>query len=294
MRLFINLSYTISEVAILAQLVKLQDYASRYATDPYRYPGQYIRLKKENWRKVKHLWNETLQSNTKHDYENFIFKKGVPETENDLKQFFVDSLLPFQLKWASRTIREMSFLDNYYKRDEQLKYFLQRFPDTFLLMYHPIFRIKKAPVDTDHILIHPQGIFCIHILEKEEGTTIIPSNERMWYEENNLIRTKFLSPMISLQRTSRIIKNILDAHEVNFPITKLVLAPNNEIEANTQPYRTEYIGREQYPAWFDKMRSYVSPLKYNQLKSLETLLKYGQTTSVKRPEWEDDDQMMEE
>lgn len=280
----------------MAQLVKLQDYASRYETDAYRYPGQFIRLKKENWKKMKHVWAEhhkvkenPWEFSYGEEVEDFMFKEGFPSSEQELKQYFVDGLLPFQLKWASRTLREMSFLDDYFKEDETLKYFLQRFPDTFLFMYSPVFRIKNAPLETDHILIHPQGIYCISILEREEGAQIIPGDDRLWYQENNLVRSKFLSPLISLKRTSRVVRNILDAHGHDFPVTKLVLAPNHSISASTPPYLTEYVGMENYQEWFEKMRSYLSPLKYKQLKTLEVLLKHGQTTSIKRPEWDADE-----
>ena len=33
----------------MAQLLKLQDYISRYETDIYRYSNQYIRFKKQQW-----------------------------------------------------------------------------------------------------------------------------------------------------------------------------------------------------------------------------------------------------
>ncbi|NLY79377.1 MAG: NERD domain-containing protein, partial [Lysinibacillus sp.] len=38
----------------MAQLVKLQDYISRYEIDLTRYPTQYVRLKRTQWDKVKH------------------------------------------------------------------------------------------------------------------------------------------------------------------------------------------------------------------------------------------------
>ncbi|MED4401246.1 nuclease-related domain-containing protein [Metabacillus fastidiosus] len=47
----------------MAQLIKLYDYISRYEVDPYRYPGQFIRLKKQQWEKVLNAWEgKTLHS----------------------------------------------------------------------------------------------------------------------------------------------------------------------------------------------------------------------------------------
>ena len=42
----------------MAQLVKLQDYTSRYQIDLARYPTQFVRLKKNQWDRVKHQWEQ--------------------------------------------------------------------------------------------------------------------------------------------------------------------------------------------------------------------------------------------
>ncbi|MCD7032708.1 NERD domain-containing protein [Metabacillus sp. GX 13764] len=40
----------------MAQLIKIYDCISRYETDPYRYPGQYIRMKKQQWLLLHDAW----------------------------------------------------------------------------------------------------------------------------------------------------------------------------------------------------------------------------------------------
>ena len=40
----------------MAQLVKLQDYISRYETALTRYPTQFVRLKQNQWERVKTQW----------------------------------------------------------------------------------------------------------------------------------------------------------------------------------------------------------------------------------------------
>ena len=40
----------------MAQLVKLQDYVSRYQKDLKRYPTQFVRLKKIQWDRMKEEW----------------------------------------------------------------------------------------------------------------------------------------------------------------------------------------------------------------------------------------------
>ena len=42
----------------MAQLVKLQDYISRYQIDLARYPTQFVRLKKNQWDRVKYQWQK--------------------------------------------------------------------------------------------------------------------------------------------------------------------------------------------------------------------------------------------
>ncbi|KGP90198.1 hypothetical protein N780_06530 [Pontibacillus chungwhensis BH030062] len=276
----------------MAQLIKLQDYVSRYSTDPYRYPGQFIRLKQGNWKKLKSLWDRRFEledTDYREALSSFIYNGSVPNNEQEVKQYFLDGLLPFQLKWASRSLTEMSFLDGMYEQDETLRYFLQRFPDTFLLLYEPIFRIKKAPIETDSIIIHPQGIYCVKLINETEGTTLIPGDERSWYKEESNVRTRFLSPLISLKRTSRIVQSILKAHSIDYPVKQLVLSPENKIEFNLEPYQTEYVGQDEYQEWFEQMRSFKSPLKYQQMKVMATLLHYTQFTSVKRTEWNQED-----
>ncbi|MGM0874962.1 MAG: nuclease-related domain-containing protein [Bacillota bacterium] len=42
----------------MAQLIKLYDYISRYELDAYRYPSQFIRLKRQQWSKVSQAWED--------------------------------------------------------------------------------------------------------------------------------------------------------------------------------------------------------------------------------------------
>ncbi|KGP71221.1 nuclease-related domain-containing protein [Pontibacillus yanchengensis] len=275
----------------MAQLIKLQDYASRYTADPYRYPSRFIRLKQQNWKRMKQAWDKYKQDGPESmdmEMKEYMFNGDIPETELELKQYYLNGLLPFQFKWASRTLTEMSFLDRYYEKDSTLIYFLQRYPDTFLFMYEPIFKIKKAPVETDHLLIHPQGIYCISYMDLPDTDKLIAGDDRTWYQENDRIRSRMLSPLISLKRSSRIVRSILHAYEIDFPVKQIVLAPNHLISFEYEPYQTEYIGMEEYEDWFHKMRTYSSPLKSIQLKAVSALLSYTQITSVRRPEWEDD------
>lgn len=297
----------------LAQLIKLQDYVSRYEWNAYRYPSQFIRLKNENWNKLTALWEEredlseakiNVETTEEHRPRWKIWKRNskpvqdeenietdfydLPDTKEELKQYFLDKLLQIQLKWATSTVTDISFVDKRWMEDPEIRYFLQRFPDTYLFMYYPVFNVKKAPVDGEIILITPVGIEIISQIRAEKDAVIIAQNQRTWIMKENDEERKMLSPQIALKRTEQIIKSILNQHEVQLPIQKTVLAKENPIHFLEEPYQTKLIGMHQYESWFRQRRNISSPLKSHQLKTAEILLKHCQTTSVKRPEWEEE------
>ncbi|RYG71553.1 NERD domain-containing protein [Lentibacillus lipolyticus] len=277
----------------------------------YRYPGQFMRLKQEQWNKLYHLWaGETTDDETEAEEQaspiskwKALFKRGkrqpepdpndeetLPPTEEELKLYFLNRLYPLQLKWASSTVRSVSFMKQSYYQDTTLKYFLQRFPDTYLVMFYPIFQVKQAPIDGEIILISPVGIDIIYFIEYEPGATILAEDARTWsvVGQSDGDEMKILSPMLALKRTEQIVKSILHAEDSTFPITKVVLSRMNPIISRLEPYNTAIIGKQKYEEWFTEKRKLVSPLKSKQLEAAALLLKHCQTASVKRPEWEDD------
>lgn len=294
----------------MAQLIKLNDYVSRYEWNVYRYPSQYMRLKQDNWKKLYGLWNAPIEevipegqdaepavstfSKWKHIFKRGIVNEtpaqdqGLPETEQELKQYFLDELYPVQLKWASSTVADISFMQKGYEDDQTLKYFLQRFPDTYLLMYYPVFTIKKAPIDGEIILISPIGVEIIYLLKEDQSATIVATNGRAWKVETNRQESTILSPLLALKRTEQIVKSILHKNEIDFPVQKVVLSKTNPIVVDDEAYDTKIVGKQAYKNWFTKKRNLVSPLKNRQLKVADALLKHCRTTSIKRPEWEEE------
>lgn len=294
----------------MAQLIKLKDYISRYEWNAYRYPSQYIRLKQENWEKLYDIWldrDNTMEKQSTTGKKTSSFTKFrpfmkqndesedivttadlLPATETELKQYFLNKLLPFQIRWATSTVTDVSFTDQDYQYDNTLKYFLQRFPDIYLLMYYPIFNIKNAPVDGEIILISPFGLDIISLLEFDEETIIMAGDDRTWKIENEYEEKTIISPLIALKRTEHIIKRILYTEQVEFPINKIVLSRTNHIVFSSEPYQTKIIGKLQHERWFKEKRELKSSLKGEQLKTIEALLKYCLTTSIKRPEWEEE------
>lgn len=262
----------------MAQLVKLYDYISRYETNPFHYPSRFIRLKQENW-----------QQYFKKQEDKSLSPTEVQLNKRQHMQDFLNQLLPFQYKWAISTLSYKSYTDNKHRKDETLTFFLQRFPDIYLLLYYPLFSVKKVPVDGEIILISPIGIEIIHVVEEVKNGTIVVNNERTWQVESNVKRKSIMSPIITLKRTEHIITSILNMYEIELPIQKTVLSETNNFLHHTLPYKTNIIGKKNYEDWFLKKRKLQSPLKNIQLKAMEAILKHCQSSYVRRPEWEDDD-----
>lgn len=68
----------------MAQLVKLQDYISRYETDLTRYPTQFVRLKQNQWKRMKIQW-ETSSNHSMWEDDT----QGIePEKKNQFSALF--------------------------------------------------------------------------------------------------------------------------------------------------------------------------------------------------------------
>jgi hypothetical protein len=317
----------------MGQLVKLQDYISRYEVNIFTYPSRFVRLKKQQWERTKTNWeNDGLDAsnlsflspvmdweeekekpalikkltglfkhNHKHELGDEVGNQEVlepdpmqftasfsfkPETVDELKRHFLDQLYRFQLKWASSTITENSPISSKYYFEENLKFFLQRFPDTFLVLYKPVFLLKKAPIEAEIILLTPTDTWCITFIEEENSAVFIGSNERFWVKRTDETEKKILNPMLTLNRTEKIVRNIFAMHEIEFPIHKLLISRNGYIDYPAVPFDVELAEARNYQQWFESMRSLKSPLKHIQLKAAKSLLQYCETNSRRRLEWE--------
>ncbi|WP_201715924.1 nuclease-related domain-containing protein [Rossellomorea arthrocnemi] len=309
----------------MAQLIKLQDYVSRYETDLYRYPSQFVRLKKQQWEKMKQHWENgelpPAPSPVKEEVDEeknsvkeklfSLFKKKEAEeeelapqpsdeeihfeweagqdihSEEELKISFLNLVFDFQLKWASSTIMEKSYVDNSYHYDERLRYLLQRFPDNIFVLYNPVLKIKNAPVELETILITPTGIWCLTFLEFEEGTAYIGSGERFWLKKWGDMEAKVLNPLIGLKRMERIVHQIIRYAGVDLPIYQAVISRNGYIDYPQSPVGVQFLDKRIHNEWFRQQRSSSSPIKSVQLKAAQAILEYCQTTSFKRLQWEE-------
>ncbi|MGF2617454.1 NERD domain-containing protein [Rossellomorea vietnamensis] len=316
----------------MAQLIKLQDYISRYELDTYRYPSQFVRLKKQQWAKWKESWDqgELLFQEEPEDVEELLekpslisrfggmFKKRekeeesqklemqtplveedsemnlriteLPSTEEELKHLFLDQLFHFQLRWASSTIMEKSYVDQSYVSDEKLKYFLKRFPDNIFLMYYPVFKFKNAPMEMDILLLTPTDIWCLTFMEEENEAAYIGSQERFWIKKSGDRDFKVLNPLISLNRMESVISTLMKHLEVDLPIKKGIISRNGYIDYGMAPHNLHLIDKRAHEEWFEKMRAAHSPIKNVQLKLAKGLLDFCQSTSFKRTGWQSDHQ----
>lgn len=321
----------------MGQLIKLQDYISRYEIDIYKYPSRFIRLKRMQWDKLHEAWASggqvTLQTNNDEldtgserervwtkvkrlfskqgkfeedenemDWQNNHLHKdeeqlmidslfnnkelGMPTSMKELKMKFLEEIFQVQLVWASSTISEHSYIDYSYYKEKNLKYFIQRFPDTFLFLYKPIFLLKKAPVESETILLTPTDAYCITFLEDEPDAVFLGSEDHFWEMRTRRGQEKILNPLIALHRTESIAKGIWKQHDVDFKIKKIIISRNGYIDFPSVPFGVTLIDQRNYEEWFKSMRQGRSPLKNIQLKAARSLLYYCKTVSAPRIGWD--------
>ncbi|MCU9595168.1 NERD domain-containing protein [Caldibacillus thermolactis] len=319
----------------MGQLIKLQDYISRYELDIYKYPARFIRLKRKQWELYKEKWEyeklrqqepfeseqrsnvyieeekdnfwhkmkqkfkwrhseeeileakvetETTYTDDEHfNLGDFKISNGpFPRTIEELKRQFLEDLFRVQLIWASSTFSSQSFIDYSYYREKNLKYFIQRFPDTYLLLYQPIFLLKKAPVESETIMLTPTETYCITFLEKEDGAVYLGSDQYFWDGRFNQRREKFLNPLISLNRTESIVKGILKQENLDVPIKKIIISRNGYIDLPQVPYGVIIVDQRNYNEWFQRMRLSKTPLKSTQFKAAKCILEHCKTTAMPR------------
>ncbi|WP_409251694.1 NERD domain-containing protein [Bacillus sp. SCS-153A] len=316
----------------MAQLIKLQDYISRYELDTYRYPSQFVRLKKQQWTKWKESWEqgellfreepeEVEEAEKKSLITKFggLFKRrerdeegledlhlytpqaeedaemdlkitDLPSTEEELKHLFLDQLFQFQLRWASSTLTAKSYVDQSYRSDERLMYFLKRFPDNIFVMYFPVFKFKNAPMEMDILLLTPTEIWCLTFLEEEEGAAYIGSKERFWLKKWGDRDMKVLNPLISLNRMESVISSIMKHLDAELPIKKGIISRNGYVDYQMAPNNLFLIDKRTHGDWFEKMRASHSPIKNVQLKLAKGFLDFCQSTSFKRSGWHSDNE----
>lgn len=332
----------------MAQLIKLQDYISRYQIDLNRYPTQFVRLKRVQWESVKEQfehggpeqqWDaihiqddeekekpsffqrlfgkkkqqaleETLnieelsveseldeedkipdEATTLHFEPRMVFE---PKNMEELKRMYLDQFFHFQLKWASSTLLEKSYVDPRYLRDTLLRVFTQSLPDSYFLLYFPIFQVKKAPIEVDIVLITPTEILCITPIEQQDLAVYVADGDRFWTQKIDKVSKRVLSPLIQLNRMESIVASLMRQHEVDLPIRKVVLSRNGFIDYPGTSYSTQFIDQRKFEEWFLQLKRSKSPMKHMQIKAASVILEHTQTTSFQRDLWKNDAEAVEQ
>ncbi|MFC7320270.1 nuclease-related domain-containing protein [Halobacillus campisalis] len=295
----------------MAQLIKLFDYISRYETDMYQYPSKYIRLKQNNWVKMKELWEKGEFKTTENEPEeqderkkskwSWRFKRNkpaisedyteeegwIPENEQNLKQYFLDELFPFQIKWASTTIFKKSFIDQNLLKDSHLKLLLQRLPDHYFVMYKPVVELKNAPMEAEILLIGPYEIEIVKVIE-EKADRLHSDAHNQWYIESEEVQSRYKNPLLGLKRTETFLRSVIKKYGLSCTFKHVLLAPYSTITAVREPYLTTFVDEHSLEAWLQQKRKLTTPLKHDQLRAAEKLLQHTKTVAMKRPEWDVD------
>lgn len=334
----------------MAQLVKIQDYISRYQIDLARYPTQFVRLKKSQWERIKRQWelgedisewqhiDNEAETEAFEGKERFSFFKKIfagrpkettedveqieisdelvsdedtipeeettlifepkivyaPQSVHELKRMFIDQFFHFQMKWASSTLREKSYVDPRFMRDSLLRTLLQTLPDNYLLFYYPILQIRKAPIELDVVLMSPTECICITVLEAENQAVYVGGSDRFWIKKVGTKDSKVLNPTINLGRMESVLSQLFKQDNIDMPIRKVVLTRNGYFDYSGSPFGVRFVDRRNYGEWIEQLRKVSSPMKHMQIRAAQTILNTVQTTSFNRDIWQQAPQATED
>lgn len=228
---------------------------------------------------------EVQEIENSEEEDDFGFSPNIvytPDTIEQLRKLYLDQLFHFQMKWASSTLMDKSRIDPKYMRDSLLRSFTQSLPDSYLLFYHPIIKLQKAPVELDIVIVTPVECMCITVLEEEDLAAFSGSSNRFWTKRSRDKESKLLNPLISLNRMGKIVAQLFHEKEINFPIKKYLISRNGYIDYPTSAFDVKVVDRRTYDAWFSSISSITTPLKFAQFQAAQAILDVGQTTAMSR------------
>jgi len=251
-------------------------------------PIRPLKEKEDELEKVD-VSNEFEDAEVKEEETTLFFEPNLvytPRSLEELKRIFLDQFFQFQITWASSTLREKSYVDPKFMRDHLLRTFLQSLPDSYLLFYYPILRLKKAPIELEIVLITPTECCVIKVLEEEEQAVYVASGERFWTKKIGKYEKKLLNPIIDLDRTATIVQQLIAAEGIEMPIRKVLLSRNGYFDYPGAIFGVQFVDKRKFPEWFQQMKRSVSPMKHLQIKAAQALLNVAETTSVNRNIWQ--------
>ncbi|MCK0471270.1 nuclease-related domain-containing protein [Halalkalibacter sp. APA_J-10(15)] len=280
----------------MAHLIKLKDYSSRYQFDIQRYPSQYTRYKKERWYYLKTEWDQLQFDEDRENQEQVVdhnrlrsfFTKFIrwghsiipdvnssdrsAQTLDDVKKQYAHELFKMQIKWATSMKTGELHVDEDFEQDEWLRFFAQQIPDSYFLLYHPVFLYKKAEIDLDIVLISPSEIWCITILDGKEHSVFEARSGRYWFEYIDKTKKQRINPLITLKRMRAVIEERLKESSMTFSIKQVVLCRNGMIDYKLQGTNVEFIDKREFNKWLERLQNHPSPIKHNQMQVATLLL----------------------
>lgn len=239
----------------MTQLVKCFDYVSRYETHLSRYVNQFLRIKGKKW-------------------EAFKEKEPVKAMKNP--EPFYKEMFRHQLTWASSTPLRKSD-GSPLNKDQKLRQLLQWFDDTALLFYHPVLKLEGAEADLDLILVTPFTVWVIVYLQGEKGSVFQGQTRRQWKEVRSEDIRTLVNPLISLARSTELVIRCLEKHGDHMSVKPVLLVPESFVEFADPGRGVQIVDQSLFPSWLKSIESYRSPIKRQQLKVADHLLKQSVT-----------------
>lgn len=304
----------------MAHLVKLEDYISRYENDIHEYPSQFIRLKRERWKRLHRLWAKAnqrvgnglnmeedwfavenkdaiqqalqkLSRNHKKEQREPVktnsgldaeYEHLIGKSRASLHAFFYYKLLQSQLRWASSSSSEVSVVDSNYRYDSRLREILRMLPDNYMVFYYPVFKIQQADIQMDVLLLSPSELYCVTYVEAPVNTLFEVSSHRFWREFRSQNEHKRLNPLLAVKRMEDVARSIFQHNNVDLTVKKAVLFPDAFIDDSGYAGNAELLDHRAYEQWLGRISKPISPMKKEQFHAAKALLSKCKTKSISR------------
>ncbi|KZE64629.1 hypothetical protein AWM68_10840 [Fictibacillus phosphorivorans] len=246
----------------MAQLVKLQDYVSRYENNLYHYQSLFTRIKENRWKDFK--------------------QNKVNLNQHAIHKEFRNRLFTHQMNWATSTVKEVSNWDKKYIQNRTLRFMIQEVPDNYFLFYEPVLQVKNAGVELDVILVGPADVWLIVWMTGEGIWQEAQNNKRFWKNVDSDQKETVLSPIIRLERMISMVREYWEPYQNQISLKPCIVAPHAFIDFSNDWRKIAYIDKRNFKEWYAQLQQNPAPIKSQQLKFVSDLLSLGVTNSLYR------------
>lgn len=154
------------------------------------------------------------------------------------------------------------------------------------MFYYPVLKLKKAPIELEIIIMTPTECLIVKLLEHEDQAVYVADGDRFWTKKVGKFEKKVLNPMIELNRSETIVKQLMHMDEVDIPVRKVLLSRNGYIDYPGSAYGAQIIDKRNFIDWYMALRRSSSPMKHMQMKASQAILRHAETTSFNRDIWQ--------